>query len=384
MSLRINPVAGSGAGPAVRPEVDRISPYVPGKPISQVQRELGLTHVTKLDSNENPFGPSPAAAAALAEAVTGAHRYPEADAFGLRQALERHTGLPADWIFAANGSDEFFRVLASVYLAPGRHVVVAAPTFSQYESSAMLMGAAVHKVPCRDGAMDLSAMLATARDTGAAIVYLCRPNNPTGGVFAEAAFVDFLNNVPAGTLVVLDEAYKEYDTTAFDSIGLLRRFGNLVITRTFSKAYGLAGMRLGYALGQPALLEPLRKVREPFSVNLLAQAAGPVALADTAHLERSVSVNRAERERLTIACQELGWKVLPSEANFILCETGAEADVLCRTLLERGVLVRSGRPFGLPKSVRISVGTPEQNDTLLAVLRDPAVQALWRGPAGGS
>lgn len=361
----------------VRPEVDRISPYVPGKPVSQVQRELGLSRVTKLDSNENPFGPSPEAAAALAEAAAGAHRYPEADAFGLRQALERHTGVQADWIFAANGSDEFFRVLASVYLRPGSHVVVAAPTFSQYESSALLMGATVHKVPCRDGAMDLPAMLAAARDTGAAIVYLCRPNNPTGGVFSEAAAEEFLEALPAGTLAVLDEAYKEYDGTEFDSIGLVRRYGNLVVTRTFSKAYGLAGIRLGYAIGQPALLEPLRKVREPFSVNLLAQVAGPAALADTAHLERSVEVNRTERARLTAACQALGWRVLPSEANFILCETGAAADVLCRALLERGILVRSGRPFGLPESVRISVGTPEQNDELLVALGDPAIQALW-------
>lgn len=378
MSLSVNPDTGSATGPGVRPEVDRMRPYVPGKPISQVQRELGLTQVTKLDSNENPFGPAPAVAAALAEAAAGAHRYPEADAFGLRQALEQHTGLPTDWIFAANGSDEFFRVLASVYLAPGRHVVVATPTFSQYESSALLMGATVHKVPCRDGAMDLSAMLAAARATGATIVYLCRPNNPTGGVFAEADFAHFLEQLPPGTLAVLDEAYKEYDTTAFDSLGLVRRFANVVITRTFSKAYGLAGVRLGYALGHPALLEPLRKVREPFSVNLLAQAAGPVALAETAHLQRSVTINRSERERLTKACQALGWTVRPSEANFILCETGTDADTLCRTLLERGVLVRSGKPFGLPQSVRISVGTPEQNDVLLQVLRDDAVQALWR------
>lgn len=353
----------------VRPEVERISPYVPGKPVSEVQRELGLTHVVKLNSNENPLGPSPQALAAVAKAAADAHRYPEADAFMLRAALERHTGLPAAWIFAANGSDEFFRVLASVYLGPDRPVIVADPTFSQYESSAALMGSPVLRVPCRDGAMDLPAMLAKAREVGAAIVYLCRPNNPTGGVFPEEALADFLGQLPAQTLVVLDEAYIEYDGTSFDSIGLLRRFGNLLVSRTFSKAYGLAGIRLGYAMAQPQLLDPLRKVREPFSVNLLAMAAGPAALADTAHLERSVAMNRVERARLTEACQQLGWSVLPSEGNFILCETGVDADALCRELLQHGVLIRSARSFGLPQSVRITVGTPEQNDELLAVLR---------------
>lgn len=366
----------------VRSEIKHIRPYVPGKPISQVQRELGLEQVTKLDSNENPFGPSPAAAQAIAAAAMQAHRYPEAAAFDLRQALKRHTGLEADWIFASNGSDEFFSLLATVYLAPDRHVVVADPTFSQYASSAMLMGAKVHKVACRDdGAMDLPAMLATAQAVGASIVYLCRPNNPTGGVFPTEALTEFLDQLPQSVFVVLDEAYVEYDSTRFDSIGLLRQYRNLIVTRTFSKAYGLAGVRLGYGLAHPEVLEPLRTVREPFSVNLLAQLAGPAALGDIAFLEETIRVNEAERQRLTSAFGQLGWRVLPSEANFVLSDTGADAGALCTALLQRGVIIRSGIPFGLPHSVRISVGTPEQNSVLLALLQTPDVQSLWQREA---
>ncbi|MFZ5825433.1 MAG: pyridoxal phosphate-dependent aminotransferase, partial [Bacillota bacterium] len=243
----------------VRPEVLRLQPYIPGKPVSEVKRELGLADVVKLASNENPLGPSPLAAEAAREAALAAHIYPEPTAPALRQALAGLTGLPPDWIFVGHGSDEILRLLAASYVRAGDRAVVPECSFPNYRAVASLFGAQVKGVPLAGETMDLDAMADAS--PGARLIFLCRPNNPTGAVFPEDAFRRFMERVEPGTLVLVDQAYHEYDTSPFDSLALLERYPNLILTRTFSKAYGLAGLRIGYGLARPEIWSPLLTVR---------------------------------------------------------------------------------------------------------------------------
>ncbi|MFO7173170.1 MAG: histidinol-phosphate transaminase [Bacillota bacterium] len=357
-----------------RPEVAAIPPYVPGLSPGEVMRELGIADVVKLASNENPLGPSPLAVAAAARAAAQGHLYPEGTAPSLRRALAAAWGLEPDWFIVGNGSDEVFRLLAEAYLRPGDRVVVPTPGFAAYTIVARLMGAAVEPVPLDPaGAMDLAAMAAVAAGTGdrppARLVFLTRPNNPTGGVFSAEAFARFLAAVPPETLVVLDEAYREYDSTPFDTRGFVLAHPHLVVTRTFSKVYGLAGFRVGYGVGRPEVLAPLFAIRDPFSVSLIAQAAAEAALADAEHLRRSVALAREGREFLYGLCRELGLRHWPSEANFVLIDLGRPAAPVHEALLRRGVIVRPAASFGLPTCIRVTVGTPEQNQRFAAALR---------------
>lgn len=351
----------------IRPEVLRLAPYIPGKPVAEVQRELGLTDVVKLASNENPLGPSPLALAALQRAAVEAHIYPEPSAPPLRQALAGVTGLPADWFFVGNGSDEILRLLAASYIQPGDRVVVPACSFPNYRAVATLFGAVVDEVPLVGETMDLAAMAAQAE--GARMLFLCRPNNPTGAVFPEEAFRAFMARVPADTLVLVDQAYHEFDTTAFDGLGLLRAYPNLILTRTFSKAYGLAGMRIGYGMARPELWAPLATVREPFSVNAIAQAAALAALQDEAHLAESLTLVRAGRAYLAEACRELGLSPIPSEANFLMIDLDRPAQPVFEALLRLGVIVRPCGGFGRPTCIRVTVGRPAANERFVAALR---------------
>ncbi|BDG61265.1 histidinol-phosphate transaminase [Caldinitratiruptor microaerophilus] len=352
----------------VRPEVAALKPYSAGKSIEEVRREYGLTRIIKLASNENPLGPSPRALQALREAAEGVNIYPEGPSTALREALGARWGVGPDWIFVGNGSDEIFRLLATTYLRRGDRVVVPRPSFPVYAGASALMGAQVDAVPLKDGAMDLPAMAARAR--GARIVFLCRPNNPTGGVFAAEAFDAFLRAVDPDTLVVLDEAYREYDDTLFDSRAFLAEYPNLIVTRTFSKIYGLAGLRLGYGVGRPGIWQPLYTVREPFSVNRLAQAAGLAALDDHDHLEASRRMNQAGRQFLTAFFREMGLRPWPTQANFVLVDLGRPAAPVFEGLLRRGVVVRLPDPADLPNALRVTVGTEEQNREFVRALTD--------------
>jgi len=351
----------------VRPEVLRLAPYVAGKPAAEVRRELGLTDVVKLASNENPLGPSPLAVAAAAAAAADAHLYPEPSAPPLREALARRLGLPADWLFVGNGSDEILRLLAASYIRPGDRVVVPACSFPNYRTAATLFGAEVTAVPLAAETMDLDAMAAAAK--GARFVFLCRPNNPTGAVFAEADFLRFMDRVDPGTLVVVDQAYHEFDSSPFDSLAHLRAHPNLILTRTFSKAYGLAGLRVGYGMARPAVWEPLYRVREPFSVNGPAQAAALAALEDEAHLAATLAVTREGKRRLEGLCQGLGLGCTPSEANFLLIDLGRPAEPVFEAMLRAGVIVRPCGAFGRPTCIRVTVGRPEELDRFEAALR---------------
>lgn len=351
----------------VRPEVLRLAPYVAGMPVREVQREFGLTDVVKLASNENPLGPSPLALAAVTAAAAEAHFYPEPSAPALREALGRRLGLPADWLFVGNGSDEILRLLASSYIRPGDRVVVPACSFPSYQAVATLFGAEVTAVPLAAERIDLDAMAGAA--PMARLVFLCRPNNPTGTVFAEADFLRFMDRVDPATLVLVDQAYHEFDSSPFDSLAHLRAYPNLILTRTFSKAYGLAGLRVGYGMARPEVWAPLYRVREVFSVNAPAQAAALAALEDGAHLAATLALTREGKRRLEEICRGLGLAWTPSEANFLLIDLGRPAEPVFEALLRAGVIVRPGGPFGRPTCLRVTVGRPEALDRFEAALR---------------
>jgi histidinol-phosphate aminotransferase len=355
-------------GYPVRPEVLKLKPYVPGKPIVEVQQEYGLQEVIKLASNENPLGPSPLAVDAMRQAAAEVHIYPEATARALRQALAAQVNLPEDWLMVGNGSDELLRLLAGSYIRPGDRVVLPGCSFPNYRTVSEIFGADVTEVPLVGETMDLQAMAAQA--PGARVIFLCRPNNPTGGVFPETAFRHFMAAVPAETLVLIDEAYHEFDATGFDSVDLLRSFPNLIVTRTFSKAYGLAGIRVGYGMARPEIWQPCYRVREPFSVNVPAQAAALAALQDTAHLTATVENNRLGLQFLTELCGEMGLPYTPSQANFLLIDVGRPATEVFEALLRRGVIVRPMGGSGRPTAIRVTVGTPAELEQFAAALRE--------------
>lgn len=365
----------------VRPEVLDLHPYVAGKGAAEVRSAFGVRSVVKLASNENPLGPSPLALRAVRSQASTGQIYPDPASTSLRQALSRHLGVPADWLLVGNGSDEVLRLLAAAYIRAGDRCLLPDCTFPTYRTVCRLFGGAIQTVPLRDETMDLPAMCRAA--AGARLICLCRPNNPTGAVFAEAAFRQFMAAVDPQTLVLIDEAYAEFDGSGFDSLGLLRDFPNLVLTRTFSKAYGLAGYRVGYGIARPEVWQPIYRVREPFSVNALAQAAAEAALADTAHLQATLANNEAGRAYLEAAFDRLGLAYVRSYANFILVDLGQPATPIFEALLRRGVIVRPGDGFGRPTCLRVSIGTPAGNRRCVTALRAALGRRTGAGAAAG-
>ncbi len=352
----------------LRTAVKSMKPYIPGKPVADVQRELGITDLIKLNQNENPLGPSPRALAAAAAALNQSHTYPEGSARSIRERLATEWGLPPDWFIIGNGSDEVFRLLAETYLEPGDRVVVPAPSFAGYPLVAELMGAEVVAIPLVENTMDLPAMARAAVERQSRLIFLCRPNNPTGAVFAEEAMPAFMAAVPADTYVVLDEAYREFDETTFDARRLVAQYPNLIVTRTFSKIYGMAGFRLGYGVARPEVIAPFYTVRDPFSINNLAVAAGIAALDDQAHLERTRALTLEGKQFLYKAFDRLGLRYVPTQANFILFDTQRLAVDVYSALLRHGVLIRPCASFGLPYSLRVTVGTAAENARFVTAL----------------
>ena len=358
-----------------RPGILDIAPYVGGE-----SKAAGANRVIRLASNENPLGPSPRAVQAAVDALAGAHRYPRPLADELRAALAARHRLRPEQVLVTNGSDELLRLLAETYLRPGDRVVVPHPSFSVYGRVAQLMGARIEAVPlARDGGMDLPAMAAACQGAGgrdpARIVFLCRPNNPTGGVFGAEAFAAFLAAVPGSCLIVLDEAYQEFDDTDFNGLDWLDRSPSLIVARTFSKVYGLSGLRLGWGAAAEAVWQPVLKVRDPFSVNVVAQAAGLAALGDPEHVARSVELAREGRDFLRRAASELGLRVWPSQGNFVLIDVARDADEVQSALLAHGVIVRSASGFGVPTAIRVSCGLPEENRRFAEALRAVLVES---------
>ena len=357
--------------------VRAIAPYQAGKPIDELAREVGLdaASIVKLASNENPLGAPASARRAMAAAVEDLGRYPDANGFALKSALAARYGVPMDWITLGNGSNDILELAAAATLAPGRSCVYAQHSFAVYALATQARGARAIVVPARRLGHDLEAMLAAiAPDT--ALVYVANPNNPTGTHLAADAISAFLERVPAGVTVVLDEAYNEYlpPELRFDSTQWVRRFPNVIVSRTFSKAFGLAGLRVGFGLAQRELTDLLNRVRQPFNVNSVAQAAAVAALGDEDFLARSYELNLRGMQQLTAAFESLGLEYVPSVGNFVLVKVGAAARVY-EQLLRRGVIVRPVANYGLPEWLRVTVGLPEENATFLRALPEALAAA---------
>ncbi len=355
-----------------REHVYQMSPYRPGKTPEQLMTELGLSELIKLSANENPLGASPRALQAIVQHLNIIHRYPDGNCTALRDALSEFHALPPDHFAFGNGSDELIHLFGIAYLEPSDELIMAHPSFVRYEASAQLNQSTLKKIPLTpDFRHDLPAM-ANAITERTKLVYIANPNNPTGTIVFRSELERFLERAPDHVLVILDEAYYEYVDHADYPSGLdyVRSGRNVAVLRTFSKAYGLAGLRVGYAVARPEVLDPIERVREPFNVNTLAQVAAAAALDDTEHLERTRAFNRAGLEYLQSACERLGLRTIPSHANFLLIEVGCQCARLQQRLLQRGVLVRTGEAFGMPTYLRVNTGSPEQNEQFIEALQD--------------
>ncbi len=353
--------------------------YVPGKPIEEVERELKI-HAVKLASNENPLGPSPMAMRA-AEAVLGeSHRYPDGGTILLRQELARRRGVTLEEVFIGLGSSEIIDLAARITLRSGRQGLTSQGSYAPFSVAIRASGAELVGVPQQKFAFHLEAM-AKAITPKTAVIYLANPNNPTGTAFSAAEFREFLEAVPDGVLVVLDEAYIHYGTSMRrgDAVEAYKKRKNLLILRTFSKVYGLAGLRIGYAVGKPEILAAMNKLRTPFNTSGVAQAAALAALHDKEHVTRCIETNARERERLSEGLRRLGYRPVKSEANFVFMEVGPEAKGLSEELLHLGVIVRPLGWMGFPEAIRISVGTAEENDKCLAALARVAAKKTSTG-----
>ncbi len=356
--------------PQTRKCIDRITPYVPGKPIEEVQRELGISDVIKLASNENPLGPSPLAVQAMVDAAANMALYPDGAALALKEKLAAHLNVPVESLVVGNGSDEILKLIAEAFVDSEDSGIYADPSFSEYAYVLRLMGAREVAVPLVDFTHDLEAM-AQAMDETTKIVFVCNPNNPTGTIVDEASLRAFVDRIPEDVLVVIDEAYYEYvdDPSYPQTVPWVLERPNVVVTRTFSKVYALAGLRVGYAVANPKLAADINRVKEPFNVNSMAQVAAIAALADQAHVQKSVEVNRQGKEYLYAEFEKLGLAYVPTQTNFIYVDLGRPSADVYQALLRQGVIVRQGDPFGQPTFIRVTIGTPEQNQRFVEALR---------------
>ncbi len=365
------------SSPSCREAILAIKPYVPGKPIEEVQRELGVKDVIKLASNENPLGPSPEAVQAMREAGDRVYLYPDGNCYYLKNALAGKLGVAPENLIVGNGTDEILKMLAATYINPGDEIVIADPTFSEYEFDTQVMAGRAIKVPCRSFRHDLKAM-AAAITPRTRLVFICNPNNPTGTIIGQVVLDTFLHEVPPSVLVVLDEAYADYVTAEHypNSLAYVRGGrANIIVLRTFSKIYGLAGLRVGYGAAVPEIIRDLNRVREPFNVNLLAQAAAMAALNDTAHIKKSREVNEEGKAYLYEQFTALGLEYVPTETNFIFVNLQRDSRAIFQQLLAKGVIVRTGDIFGYDTFVRVTVGTPRQNERFIQALREVLARA---------
>jgi histidinol-phosphate aminotransferase len=347
-----------------------LEPYPPGKPIDELEREYGVAGSIKLASNENPLGPSPRALAAVRGALGEVHRYPDGSCFHLKRALAKQLGLSPEALLIGNGSNEIIELAVRTFLRAGEEAVMADQAFVIYRMLVQAQGGRSVCVPLRNFTHDLEAM-AEAVTPATRMVFLANPNNPTGTIFFRDQWEEFLAALPADVLVVMDEAYAEFveDPRYPDSLADLRGERPILVLRTFSKIYGLAGLRVGYGMGHPELIDVMNRLRAPFNVNILAQAAALAALEDVEHVERTRRVNRQGMALLKDAFERLGLEYVPSWANFVLVRVGNAARVY-DALLRRGVIVRPVPVYGFPEHVRVTVGMPEENESLIGALTE--------------
>ena len=361
--------------PLAAPGVRNLAPYVPGKPPEALERELGVKDSIKLASNENPLGPGPRAKAAFASALAGIGLYPDGSGHALRSKLAQHYGLDIKQVTLGNGSNDILVLLAEAFLTPGLDAVHSRYAFAVYPGAIQASGAAARVAPAHapDHAMPLGhdpASIQAAIGPRTRIVFVANPNNPTGTWLTERELDDLLRAIPPEVIVVLDEAYHEYSAALGvpDGTQWLARHPNLVITRTFSKAHGLAGLRVGYALSHPDLADLLNRVRQPFNVSVPGLAAAAAALDDLGHLEATLTLNLAGIEQLRAGLATLGLRVPASAGNFVLADLGRPASAVNDKLLRQGVIVRPLANYGLHDHLRITTGTAAQNERLLAAM----------------
>jgi histidinol-phosphate aminotransferase len=369
--------------------VQAIAPYVGGRPISEVAREYGLdeSKIVKLASNENPLGIPESAKQAMLMVASELGRYPDSNGFELKQVLSNRLGVPEDWITLGNGSNDILELTARAVAHAGDAVVFSKHAFAVYPLATQAIGAkAIEVLADSNYGHDLPAMLRTIQSLGdqAKLVFIANPNNPTGSYLQPDAISSFISQVPPHVVIVLDEAYNEYlsPEQRYDAIAWVRAHPNLIVSRSFSKAYGLAGLRIGYGIAQPTLTDLLNRIRQPFNVNSLAQAAAIAALQDEAFLQKGYELNKAGYAQLTEAFERMKLPYLPSSGNFVLVKVGNDHQAGVRVnqeLLKRGVIVRPVGNYGLPQWLRISIGLPQENaaflDAFIQILKDDKVLA---------
>jgi histidinol-phosphate aminotransferase len=351
--------------------VQQLVPYLPGKPIDELQRELGLDRVIKLASNENPLGPGKKALAAMQKAMPELALYPDGSGFHLKNALAKKFRVEPAQITLGNGSNDILELIARAFLAPGLNAVFSQHAFALYPIVTQAVGAASIVAPAVHYSHDLAAMHERI-DAQTRVVFIANPNNPTGTLLAHSPLEDFIKSLPSSCICVLDEAYYEfvYRQNGQDTIGWLGHCPNLVIVRTFSKAYGLAGLRVGYAISSPEMADILNRVRQPFNNNSLALAAAEAALDDSEHLQNTIKNNALGMKQLTEGFRNLGLNWIPSSGNFVAVDLSEPAYPVYEALLRKGVIVRPVANYEMPNHLRISIGTPEENNLFLQALTE--------------
>ncbi|MBM7552469.1 histidinol-phosphate transaminase [Thalassobacillus pellis] len=337
-----------------------MSPYKPGKQIDEVKKEFGLEKIVKLASNENPFGFSPQVKKELPNLITGLEKYPDGYGTELRKKLSQELNIKEEELIFGNGSDEIVQIICRTFLEPGTNTVMATPTFPQYKHNALIEGAELREVPTKEGYHDLDEMLHQV-DNNTRVLWLCTPNNPTGAHISSDEMEKVLSECPEHVLIVIDEAYYEYmdASDAFDAVGAIGKHPNLIVLRTFSKAYGLAGLRIGYGIAAKELIATLDPAREPFNTSTIAQAAAILALDDKEFLNDSIARNKENREMMMKFCKVNDLGFYDTQANFMLIHLPVSGDSLFQHLIRKGFIVRSGEALGIPNSIRLTIGSKE-------------------------
>jgi len=365
MTITVNPFLKLTA-----PGLPGLQPYIPGKPLSELERELGITNSIKLASNENPLGPGPLAREAALAALAELGRYPDGGGFELRRVLAERHGLDSAAVTLGNGSNDVLDLVARVFLHPGQESVFSEHAFAVYAIGTQAVGARARVAKARDFGHDLEAMAALVNER-TRVVWIANPNNPTGTWLTSDSLAGFLAELPETCVAVVDEAYTEYveDPDFPDTTLWLDRFPNLIVTRTFSKVHGLAALRVGYSLSHPHIADLLNRARQPFNVNSIAQAAAIAALADEGHIQASLALNRRGMRQLEEGARELGIGFIPSVGNFITLDLGRPAGLVDQALLRAGCITRPIANYGLPNHLRVTIGDEAENSRLLTALR---------------
>ncbi|MCD6406428.1 histidinol-phosphate transaminase [Candidatus Aerophobetes bacterium] len=351
-------------------EILQVKPYVPGKPIEEVKRELGLSKVIKLASNENPLGPSPEAVEAICRYASQVHLYPDGDCYYLKRELALHLEVEPDNIILGNGSDEIVSILTRVFIQEGKEAIMGYPSFLMYKIDTQLARGKIICVPLNDFKIDIDAII-KAINSNTRIIFISNPNNPTGTIVTREKMQELVENIPPWVLVVCDEAYYEYveDSLYPDSLRWVKEGKNVVVLRTFSKIYGLAGLRIGYGVARKEIISILNRARPPFNVNLLAQVAARASLKDKKHLLKSKNLIKEEKKFLYTKLKELGVEFVPSQTNFILIRTGNKTEEIINNLLKKGIIVRGMQAYNLPDYIRLTIGTREENEFFIQEFR---------------